>query len=102
MEAVLKDFNLDSYFQKVIESAVVGVRKPDPKIFSLGCEALHLDQHNGLVIGDSSRKDIMPAESLGCQVLWLKGKGWTEAEDAQMHPNIISNLGEVLTLLCGR
>ena len=102
VEAVLKDFNLDTYFQKVIESAVVGVRKPDPKIFSLGCEALHLDPHNVLVIGDSYRKDIMPAESLGCQVLWLKGKGWTEAEDAQMHPNIISNLGEVLTLLCGR
>lgn len=99
VEAVLKDFNLDTYFQKIVESAVVGVRKPDPSIFTLGCEALGLPPENVLVIGDSYRKDIAPAESIGCQVLWLKGKGWTEAEDAQMHPNIIHSLGDVLRFL---
>lgn len=99
VEAVLKDFNLDTYFQKIVESAVVGVRKPDPSIFTLGCEALGLPPENVLVIGDSYRKDIVPAESIGCQVLWLKGKGWTEAEDAQMHPNIIHSLGDVLRFL---
>lgn len=99
VEAVLKDFNLDTCFQKIVESAVVGVRKPDPSIFTLGCEALGLPPENVLVIGDSYRKDIVPAESIGCQVLWLKGKGWTEAEDAQMHPNIIHSLGDVLRFL---
>lgn len=99
VEAVLKDFNLDTYFQKIVESAVVGIRKPDPRIFTLGCEALGLPPENVLVIGDSYRKDIVPAESIGCQVLWLKGKGWTEAEDAQMHPNIIHSLGDVLRFL---
>lgn len=52
-----------------------------------------------LVIGDSYRKDIVPAESIGCQAIWLKGKGWTEEEDAQLHPNIISKLGDVLEIL---
>lgn len=99
VEAVLKDFNLDTYFNKVIESAVVGVRKPDPQIFRLGCQALGLAPEHVLVIGDSYRKDIVPAESIGCQVLWLKGKGWTEAEDAQLHPNIIHSLGDALAFL---
>lgn len=97
--AVLDDFNLSTYFKSIIESAVVGVRKPDPKIFQMGCDALGLKPENVLVIGDSYRKDIVPAESLGCQVLWIKGKGWTEAEDAQLHPNIIKTLGEVLAFL---
>lgn len=101
VEAVLRDFNLNTYFKKIIESAVVGVRKPDPRIFTLGCEALGLDPKNVLVIGDSYRKDIEPAESIGCQVLWLKGKGWTEAEDAQMHPNIIHSLNQTLNFLEG-
>ena len=44
-------------------------------------------------------KDILPAESLGCQVLWLKGKGWTADEDAQTHPNTIKTLSEVIQVL---
>ena len=99
VEAVLKDFNLDTYFQKVIESAVVGVRKPDPKIFMLGVEALGLQPEEVLVVGDSLRKDILPAESIGCRVAWLKGKGWTADEDAQQHPSIIKNLAELKNAL---
>lgn len=98
---VLADFGLDRYFRKIIESAVVGVRKPDPQIFRLGVEALGLRPEETVVIGDSLRKDILPAESIGCKVLWLKGKGWTAAEDAQFHPSIISSLGDILTLLAG-
>lgn len=99
IETVLKDFGIDSFFSKIVESAVVGVRKPDPKIFALGCEALGLQPEEVLVVGDSYSKDIVPAEKLGCKVLWLKGKGWTAEEDERMHPAIIKNLGEVLTLL---
>lgn len=99
VEAVLRDFGLLGYFGKVIESAVVGVRKPDPRIFSLGLQALGLPADAVLVVGDSYRKDIVPAESLGCHTLWLKGKGWTDEEDAVLHPGVIKSLGEVLRLL---
>lgn len=98
---VLKDFGIDGYFSKIIESAVVGVRKPDPKIFRLGAEAMGLKPEETLVIGDSYRKDILPAEQAGAQVLWIKGKGWTAEEDAQLHPNIISSLHDVLQLVGG-
>ena len=93
---MLSDFDVRKYFKTIVESAVVGVRKPDPKIFALGVEALGLNADEVLVIGDSYKKDIVPAESLGCKVLWIKGKGWTDEEDAQMHPCIISRLSEVL------
>lgn len=94
--AVLSDFDLLKYFRDIIESAVVGVRKPDPKIFAMGVEALGLKPEEVLVIGDSYKKDILPAESLGCRVAWLKGKGWTPEEDAVIHPAIIKKLSDVL------
>lgn len=95
IESVLSDFNLLGYFRSIIESAVVGVRKPDPRIFSLGVEALGLKPSEVLVVGDSYKKDIVPAESIGCKVAWLKGKGWTADEDAVMHPAIIKSLAEL-------
>ncbi|MDE7024572.1 MAG: HAD family hydrolase [Paramuribaculum sp.] len=99
VEAVLEDFDLRRYFRSIIESAVVGVRKPDPRIFQLGVDALGLPADQVLVVGDSYKKDILPAESLGCRVAWLKGKGWTAEEDAQMHPAIISSLSQLLSIL---
>lgn len=99
VESVLEDFGLRKYFDAVIESAVVGVRKPDPKIFALGVEALNLPAEDVLVIGDSYKKDILPAESLGCKVLWIKGKGWTCEEDKINHQNIIKNLSEILDVV---
>ena len=98
VETVLADFDLARYFRKVVESAVVGVRKPDPKIFALGVEALGLKPEEVLVVGDSLSKDILPAESLGCQTAWLKGKGWTAEEDAKTHPSQISSLDTLLAL----
>ena len=99
VESVLADFNMRHYFNEVVESAVVGVRKPDPRIFMLGVEALNLSPENVLVIGDSYKKDIVPAETIGCNVAWIKGKGWTEEEDAVTHPRIITKLSEVLKMV---
>lgn len=99
IETVLTDFGIRDFFQAIIESAVMGVRKPDPRIFEHGVKALGMLPEATLVIGDSYRKDILPAESIGCQAIWIKGKGWTSEEDAQLHPNIIHELGDLLRLL---
>ncbi len=48
------------------------------------------------MVGDSLRKDILPAESLGCRVAWIKGKGWTPDEDAATHPSVIKKLSDLL------
>ena len=54
VEAVLADFDLRRYFRAIIESAVVGVRKPDPAIFRLGIDALGLPPQEVLVIDRKS------------------------------------------------
>ena len=67
MHTVLAEFGLDHLFKDVIESSVVGVRKPDPQIFRLGVAALGLDPAETVMIGDSLEKDIVPAQSIGCK-----------------------------------
>ena len=74
---VLNEFKLDGIFDTIIESAVVGVRKPDPKIFTLGVEALGMQPDEVVVVGDSMDKDIIPASKAGCHTVWFKGEGWT-------------------------
>lgn len=95
IDEVLRGYGIRDMFKGIIESAVVGIRKPNPTLFKLGVDALELPAEQVLVIGDSLRKDIAPAEQLGCQALWLKGKGWTQEEDQQTHPHTIKTIAEV-------
>ena len=93
---VLKDAEIDGYFQNVIESAVVGVRKPNPAIFALGVCALDLPASQVLVVGDTYGKDIIPAHKLGCHTLWIKGLQWEEKKvDESIPDGIIKKLSEM-------
>ena len=78
MPVVLNEFGLDIFFRCIVESSVVGIRKPDPALFAMGVEALHIAAENIVVIGDSYRKDIYPALTLGCKTVWLKNLCWEE------------------------
>ena len=93
---VLKDAGIDVFFKEVIESAVVGVRKPNPAIFALGVCALDLPASQVLVVGDTYSKDIMPAHKLGCHTLWIKGLQWEEKQvDESIPDGIIRKLSEM-------
>ena len=85
MPVVLKEFKLSQLFRSIIESSVVGIRKPDPALFALGVEALSTSPCRTVVIGDSYRKDIYPAASLGCRTVWLKNLCWEEEPVMEGH-----------------
>ena len=76
IHSVLENFHLLCHFDDIIESAKVGVRKPNPKIFELGVKALHAAPNEVIVIGDSVTNDIIPAKKLCCRTVWLEGIGW--------------------------
>ena len=95
IHTILQDFRLE-YFQDVIESSVVGVRKPDPKIFMMGVEALGLKPEDTVVIGDSFTKDVVPAHQIGCQTIWLKGQGWgSEVIDESVPSLILTDIAKL-------
>lgn len=94
---VLQEFGFDGIFGHIVESAVVGVRKPDPQIFTLGVEALGLPAGQVTVVGDSIDKDIIPARKAGCQTVWIEGEGWTDAPvDRSQAGRVIKTLQELV------
>ena len=97
IQTVLGEFGLDGVFSQIIESAVVGVRKPDPRIFSLGVEALGLKPDEVVVVGDSIDKDIVPARQAGCHTVWFRGEGWTDDPvDESIPDRIITDLRDLI------
>ena len=89
IQTILKDFGLFDFFADIIESSVVGVRKPDPAIYRLGVEAMGLPAGNVLVVGDSFSKDMVPAKKVGCKVAWMKGEGWGNEEIDETLPDLL-------------
>ena len=97
IETVLREFRLDGIFSHVVESAVVGVRKPNPQIFTLGVEALGLRPEEVTVVGDSIDKDIVPARKAGCQTVWIRGEQWTDDPvDETQTDRVIDDLNELI------
>lgn len=95
IETILKDFRLE-YFEQIVESAVVGVRKPNPAIYRLGVEATGFPASQVVVVGDSFGKDIVPAKAVGCKAVWLKGEGWgKETADESLPDTIITDISQL-------
>lgn len=91
LEAVLQDFGLLRCFRHVIDSSAVGVRKPDPQIFQIAIDRLGLPSKEVVVVGDSYNKDIVPAVSLDCKAVWLKGASWNpDDKNITFEPSITS------------
>ena len=44
--------NISGLFEVVIESAKVGVRKPEPAIFRMACDALSVEPHQAVFLDD--------------------------------------------------
>lgn len=100
LPTVLEDYGLRSFFPDIVESAVVGVRKPSADIWALGVEAAGCAAGECLAVGDSYGKDIVPADSVGCQTAWLRGETWKpETIDHPVATHVLSSLQDLRTLL---
>ncbi len=115
LDTVLQEFHLDNIFDVVVESAAVGIRKPDPAIYKL---ALELIEERGkatgrraklgnerreergdvvTVIGDSMKNDIQPAKELGLYTVQISGEPWDNINTTGISADrVITNLKELL------
>ena len=69
----LKADGLDKYFDAVILSPVCGLRKPDPRMYRLGCDALGLGPEECVSVADNLDRDITGAKDagIGANVLFI-------------------------------
>lgn len=96
---VCREFGLEQLFPVMVDSAVVGIRKPDPAIFALAVERLGAEPSATWVVGDSYARDIVPAKVLGCSTIWLKGASWTVPKETDSADYTITTLEATRAIL---
>jgi putative hydrolase of the HAD superfamily len=79
----------------ILDSAEVGVSKPDPEIFRIALSKLDLAPDRAIFIGDSYERDIEPARQIGMKTIWLKGPNPRIPENAEKPDFEISSLVEL-------
>lgn len=83
----------------ILDSAQIGVSKPDPAIFRMALARLELEPDEAIFVGDSYERDMMPARRVGMKTLWLKGPNARFPQDPEPVDSCISNLTELESLL---
>ena len=96
IEKVLGEFGMDSLLRTVMDSAVSGIRKPEPQRVREALKEMGLSPESTVVTGDSYDKDIAPAKSIGCNTIWLDVKGWKKPEDDYMADTIINDFNSLI------
>ena len=94
---------LRHFFEVVIISAEVGVRKPAARIFELALKQMGIQPHQAVMVGDTLGADILGAHNAGLSSIWITRHADTPAnrahEDTIQPDAAITNLSELPQLL---
>ena len=71
VEQALDAAGLRDYFDVVVDSALVGVEKPDPAIFRAALDALGVAPEEALYVGDLYEVDVVGARAAGIEAVLL-------------------------------
>jgi HAD superfamily hydrolase (TIGR01509 family) len=75
VEATFTRLGLARWFSVIVDSAVVGVSKPDPRIFDFALKPLGASPESTVFIGDSFTLDCRGAQSAGIHAILLDPHG---------------------------
>lgn len=92
LDTVLRQNGLRKFFSVLVDSASIGVRKPDSRIFSIAVTALGVAPEAVTVIGDSYKNDIIPALETRCRAILIdpEGKSQVDNDNIQVFDTIKS------------
>ncbi len=96
--ALLDEAGLGDALDFIIDSAVVGVEKPDPKIFHLGLERAGVAAHEAVYIGDLYSVDVLGSRAAGLGAILLDPRGFWGPRDC----DTARNLAEATALVLDR
>ncbi len=102
IESVLKEFDIDHLFYAVVDSGVIGIRKPDPEIFRISIAKLNVEANETYMVGDSYSRDIAPAKSIGCKTIWLDGRSYSRPAETNAADFTVRSLEETRNIFLDR
>jgi len=102
VQVLVDNAGIRDYFEFVLTSAAMGVRKPDPSIFQKVLDRWNLSGKQVAMVGDTITADIVGSNRLGMLSIWVTEHADTtlgSIDDQSLKPDfIISDLGELLTI----
>jgi len=69
----IRGLGIETYFDEIISSGLVGFNKPQPEIFQITAERLGVQPAQCLYIGDHPINDVQGATEAGMYALWMQG-----------------------------
>jgi HAD superfamily hydrolase (TIGR01509 family) len=94
--ALLEGAGLVGELDFVIDSALVGVEKPDPRIFRLGLEQAGVAPHEAVYIGDLYSIDVLGSRAAGLRAILLDPRGYWGERDCERAADLDAALALVL------
>lgn len=85
----IENSGLSSYFDKIITSEEVGVKKPNPLIFNYALKATNAHFSESIMIGDNWEADIMGAKNAGLDVIFCNFNAKPVSESVKSVTNLI-------------
>ncbi|MHA2313441.1 MAG: HAD family hydrolase [Candidatus Thorarchaeota archaeon] len=67
----LEELGIVSYFDSLIFSNEIGVRKPDPRIFRIALGKLGTTPDHTVHVGDELMSDVLGAKNVGIRAIWV-------------------------------
>ncbi|MBZ0168505.1 HAD-superfamily hydrolase, subfamily IA, variant 3 [Candidatus Methylomirabilis lanthanidiphila] len=75
VERLVMENGLRPYFHFVLDSRLIGVEKPDPRIFQIALDRLGIDPAEALYIGDLYSIDVVGSRAAGMRAILLDPAG---------------------------
>ena len=86
----LSKFGLTGFFDPIVLSSDLGVRKPGPRIFRTALDAVGVPPEAAVFIGDNLYDDVYGAGSIGMKTIWIdRGTKLDPATPALTKPDFV-------------
>lgn len=97
-------YDLSRYFETIVLSSEVGVKKPNSRIFARALSNLNVKPSEVVMVGNDMATDMMGASKLGMKTIYVQQKNKPGRQIRGVAPDaVVSNINlfEVLTLVDG-
>lgn len=99
VDVLCREAGLLDSLDVVLDSARLGISKPDAGIFRIALERLGVSAEAAVFVGDSYERDMIPSSELGMKTIWLKGPNPRIPEGARPVDAWITDLTKLEALL---
>jgi putative hydrolase of the HAD superfamily len=71
VNSLLQKHKLNPFFEQILISAEMGIRKPHPSIFKAALDHFSVSANQALMVGDTLSMDIQGAKNVGLYTAWI-------------------------------